>query len=138
AREMLAAARDFFLAQAVVERSGELIYLLDTCSIAAAAQRIIRVVVERNIEHRAEVEIESENAKESAGHATVAAHKLGVIFFPKLLRIRRLVADDFEPRDASAFLVDRDDRLDLAQVAEIVDELPQLRGRLDVADEKNE
>ena len=43
-----------------------------------------------------------------------------------------------QSRNAAAFLIDRDDRLDFAQVAQVVDQFPQLRGALDVAPEKNE
>ena len=56
----------------------------------------------------------------------------------KLLRIRRLGPDQSQPRHPAAFLVDRDDRLDLAKVAQIIDQLPQLRRTLDIAAEKNE
>lgn len=54
------------------------------------------------------------------------------------MRIRRLVPDQPEPRHSSTFLVDGDDRLDLAQIAEVIDQLPQLHRALNVAAEKNE
>jgi hypothetical protein len=50
----------------------------------------------------------------------------------------RLVPDTCEARNAAAFLVDRDDRLNAAQIPEVVDEVAQLLGRRDVAAEENE
>ncbi len=61
-----------------------------------------------------------------------------IAFVAELLGVRRLLADEAETGDAAAFLVDRDDGLDRAQVAQVVDQLPQLRGALDVAAEEDE
>ncbi len=55
-----------------------------------------------------------------------------------MLRIGRFVPDQAQPRNAPAFLVDRDDRLDRTQIAEIVDQLLELSGTDDVAAENNE
>ena len=61
-----------------------------------------------------------------------------VTFFAQLLRIRRFVADHAQARDAPAFLVDRDDRFDLTDGAQVVDEAAQLRRALDIAPEHDE
>ena len=63
--------------------------------------------------------------------------KIDIAFVTQLLRVRRLVSDQTQTRDAAAFLIDRDDRLDFAQIAQIIDELSQLRSARDVATEKN-
>ena len=64
-------------------------------------------------------------------------NELDVALLAQLLRVRRFVADQAQPRNASTFLVDRDDRLDRAQIAEIVDQLPQLSRAFDVSPENN-
>src|SRR5437016_718410 len=61
-----------------------------------------------------------------------------IVFVAQLLRGRRLVADQTQSRNATALLIDGDDGLDFAQVAQIVDELPELRGAFDISAEKNE
>ena len=110
--------------------------LRDVVPVAAPAQRIVRLIIERNIEHRAEIEIEAENAQQPAGDRAVAPDQLEIVLVAELLRVRRLVADQLQPRNAPAFLVDGDDRLDLAQIAQIIDQLPKLRGRPDIAAEE--
>ena len=84
------------------------------------------------------IEIESEQPKKAAGDVAMLPNECDVAFLAQLLRIRRLVADHAQARDASAFLVDRDDRFDLADGAQIVDEVAQLRRALDIAPEQDE
>src|SRR5207247_3343895 len=56
----------------------------------------------------------------------------------QLLRVRRLAADQWQARHASAFLINGDNRLDRAEIAKVVDQLSQLRRAFDVAPEQNE
>ena len=67
----------------------------------------------------------------------MAANKRPVAFVAQLLRIRRFLADQPQARNASTFLIDGDDRLDLRDITQIVDQLSQLFGLLDVASEKD-
>src|SRR5205085_12197286 len=60
-----------------------------------------------------------------------------VVLVTQLLRIRRLVADQSQTRNAAAFLIDGDDRLSVAQIAQVIDQLSQLRRAFDIAAEKN-
>ena len=46
-------------AESVIEGTGFFIHLRDTAAIATAAKRVVSFVVEGNVEHGAEVEIES-------------------------------------------------------------------------------
>jgi hypothetical protein len=55
-----------------------------------------------------------------------------------LLGVRRFVADQAEPGNAAPFLINRYDGIDVAQIAQVVDQLPELRSALDVAPEKDE
>ncbi len=66
AGEMLAAARDALPAQRVVEGAGQAHDLRDIVSVTAAAERIVGFVIERNVEHGTEIEIEPERAGASA------------------------------------------------------------------------
>jgi hypothetical protein len=68
----------------------------------------------------------------------VTPDEVEVIPVAQLLCAWWFVTNQAQPRDASAFLVDRNDRFDLTKVAQIVDELSELGSALDVASEKNE
>jgi hypothetical protein len=68
----------------------------------------------------------------------VAPNETNVTTFAELLRVRRLISNQPQPRDAPTFLIDCDDRLDRAQVAQVVDQFPQLHRALDVPAEDDE
>ena len=110
----------------------------DVVAVAAAAKGIVGLVVKRDVEHRAEVEIETEHPEQSSGDTAMPPNELDVALLAQLLRVRRFVADQTQPRNAPAFLVDGDDRLNRAQVAQVVDQLPQLSRAFDVAPKDNE
>src|SRR5438874_7988084 len=76
-------------------------------------------------------------AQQTSGDLAVAPDQIDIVLVAQLLRVRRFVSDAPQSRDASAFLIDRNNRLDLAQVAQIVDELSKLRPTLEIASEKN-
>src|SRR5262249_19056497 len=137
-REMFAAARDSLLAHGVVESAGVAHDLLDRFSITAPAQRIVGAIIERKVEHRAKVQIESENPEQSSGDIAVTADKTGIILVTQLLGVWRLASDQAQSRNAAAFLVDRDDWFNRTQSSQVIDQLPQLRRAFDVPPEKNE
>ncbi len=56
----------------------------------------------------------------------------------ELLGVRWFVTDQLEAGNAAPFLIDRDDRFHLAEIAKIVDELAELLGGLNIAPEENE
>jgi hypothetical protein len=68
----------------------------------------------------------------------MAANQIQIPAVAELLGVGRLVADEFEAGHAASLLVDRDDWFHAAQIAEVVDELAELLGRLDVSAEKDE
>ena len=76
-----------------------------------------------------EIEIESEEPQQTAGDVAMLPNEFDVAFLAQLLRIRRFVPDQAQPRNPSAFLIDRDDRLDLAEVAQIVDAVGAVAAR---------
>jgi len=134
---MFAAAGDPLLAHGLIERAAIAHNLFDIFSVAPAAQRIFGVIIERNVEHRTKIEIESKKSEQTSGDIAVAPDQIDIVFIAHLLRIRRFVSDAPQSRDASAFLIDCDDRLDVAQVAQIVDEPSELRRALKIAAEEN-
>src|SRR5262245_21792088 len=97
-----------------VERTGVSNDLLDCFPITSTPQGIVCVVIERNVQHGTQVEIESEKAEQPAGDVTVMANEFDVVLVAQLLSVRRLVADQPETRNAPSFLIDCNDRLDLA------------------------
>ena len=68
----------------------------------------------------------------------MATNEVEIAAVTELLGIRWLVADQLQAGNAATFLIDRDDRFRLAEIAKIVDELAELRGGLNVAPEENE
>ena len=50
---------------------------LDAAAVATAAQRIVGLIVEGNVEHRAQVEVEAEQAQQLAGQRAVAGDQAG-------------------------------------------------------------
>src|SRR5438874_2431047 len=136
--KMFAAARDPLLAHRVVERAGIAHHLLDRFAVTTAAERIVGVIVERNVEDRAKIEIKSENAQQTTRDVTMPSDKIDTVLVAQLLRVRRLAAEQSQARNAPAFLIDGNDRFRFAQIAQIVDQLSQLPRAFDVAPEKNE
>src|SRR4029077_5142749 len=108
---MLTAASDPLFAHCVVERASIAHHLLDGFSITPAAQRIVGIVIEGNIENWTKIEVETKNAQQTSGDIAMAADQIHVVLVAQLLRIRRLAADQAQSRDSAAFLVDRDDWL---------------------------
>jgi hypothetical protein len=135
---MFATARDPLLAHGLIERAGIAHNLLDIFSVAPAAQRVFGVIIEGNVEHGTKIQIEPEKAQQSSGDIAVAPDQIDIVFIAQLLRVRRFASDAPQSRDAPAFLIDCNNGLDVAQVAQIVDELSELRRALEVASEENE
>src|SRR4051794_40982914 len=111
---MFAAARDTLFAHGFIERAGIAHNLFDAFSVTPAVQRVLGVVIERNVEHRTKIEIEPEKTQQTSGDIAVAPDQIDVVFIAQLLRVRRFVSYAPQSRDASAFLIDCDDRLDVA------------------------
>src|SRR5437870_12546118 len=135
---MLAAACDPLPSHRFVNRARISNDLLDIFSVATAAQRIVGIVIEGNVEYGTQIQIESEEAQQTSGNVAVTPDQFYIVFVAQLLRVRRLVADQTQSRNATALLIDGDDGLDFAQIAQIVEELPELRGAFDIPAEKNE
>src|SRR4051794_5878991 len=134
---MFAATGDPLFAHGFIERTGIAHNLFDVFSVTPAVQGVFRVIIEGNVEHRAKIEIEPEKTQQTPGDIAVASDYIDVVFIAQLLCVRRFVSYAPQSRDASAFLIDCDDRLDGAQVAQIIDELSELRRALEIASEEN-
>ena len=138
AGEMLAAAENTGGPQRIVESRRFFNDLGDIAPIAAAAKRVVGLIVKGDVQHGTEVQVEAENSKDAACDIAVSADQIQIPGVAELLGAGRLVPDTCEAGHATAFLVDRDDRLHAAQIPEVVDEFAQLLGSLDVATEENE
>jgi hypothetical protein len=134
---MFAAAGDPLLAHGFIERTGIAHNLFDVFSVTPSVQRVFGVIIERNVEHRTKIEIESEEPQQTSGDVAVTPDQIDIILIAQLLRVGRLVSDAPQPRNAAAFLIDCDDGLDVAQLTQIVDELSELRPALEIASEQN-
>src|SRR5262249_30147247 len=88
--------------------------LLDVLSVASTAQGVLIVIAKRNVEHGTKCKIEPEKPSQTCGDVAVAPDQIDIILLAKLLRIRRFVPDPPQSRDAPSFLINRNDRLDLA------------------------
>src|SRR5882724_10220442 len=134
---MFAAAADPLPAHGLIKRTGVAHNLFDIFSVTPAVQRILSVIIERNVEHRTKIEIEPEKAQQTSGNVAVAPDQIDIVLLAQLLRVRWFVSDPPQSRHAPTFLIDCNDGLDLAQVAQIVDELSELRPILEIASEEN-
>src|SRR5689334_5606639 len=137
-RKMFAAAGDSLISHPVVKRTGVAHDLLDGFPVTPSTKRVVGAIVERNIEDGTKIEIESKNAEQTTGNIAVSPDQIQIVLVAQLLRVWWLAADQSQTRNAAAFLIDGDDWLDLAQIAQIVDQFSQLRSALNVAPEKNE
>src|SRR6266705_3465943 len=135
--KMFAAAGDPLFSHCIVERGGISNNLLDRFSVTTAAQRIVGVIGERDVQHRAKIEIKTKQPQQSPGDVAVTADKIDIVLVAKLLSVWRLAADQAQARHAPAFLIDGNDRLALAQIAQVVDEFAKLCRALDVAPKEN-
>jgi len=124
--------------QALVEGAGQPNDLFDGLSVTAAAQGIVRVVIEGNVEDGTEIEIKAEQPQNSPRDFAMPPNECNVTAIPKLLRVRRFVSDQPQPRNPAALLIDRDDRLDLTEISQVIDQFPQLGRALNIATEENE
>ena len=138
AGEVFGAGEDALGAHGTVEHAGVVDDLLGVFAPAAAFEGVVGGVVVGDVEDRAEVEVEAEEAENLAGEFAVLFDEVGVAFVAKSLGVGRFLADESEAGDAAAFLVDGDEGFDVGQVAEVVDEFAELLGGDDVATEDNE
>jgi hypothetical protein len=60
-----------------------------------------------------------------------------VTLYSELLRVGGFVPDQPETRDSSSFLIDRNDRLDAREIAQVVYEFSKLEWGLNVSPEEN-
>jgi hypothetical protein len=134
---MLAAAGDPLPAHGIVKRCGVAHHLFDSFPVAPAVQRILGVIVEGNVEHWTQIEIEPEKPEQTSRDVTVSPDQIDIVLIAQLLRVWRFVSDAPESRDAPTFLINCDDGLDVAQVAQIINEPSELRSALEIASENN-
>jgi hypothetical protein len=93
---MFATGENSFCAEGVVEQACVSNDFGGSVSVTTSAKRVISFVVERNIEDRAEVEVEAKNAQQFAGDGAVALDEFGGVSVAKLVCVRRLVTDELE------------------------------------------
>jgi hypothetical protein len=134
---MFATSEDARGVKRIIECACVFDHLRGTISVAAAAKGIIGLIIKRDIEHGTEIQIEAQHAQEPTSDVTMPPDKREIAAITKLVRVRRFVADELQPGNAATFLVDRDDWLDRAKFAKVVDELPKLRWSLNVATEQD-
>ena len=79
AGKMFAATQDPLLAKRVVKRAGQPNDLFDVLAITTPAQRIIRVIIEGNVQHRTEIEIEPEDAQELSSDFPVPPNECNIV-----------------------------------------------------------
>src|ERR1044072_2094859 len=91
--EMFATTENALFAHPLIERARQPLDLFDIFAIAAAAQRVVRLVIEGNVEHRAKIEVESEETQKAACDISVPPDESNVVPVPQLLGVWRLVAN---------------------------------------------
>jgi len=135
---MLATAGNSFAPQRFIEHTRQLNDLRGIAPITTPTKRVVRFLIEGNIQDRAKIEIEPEEAQKSPRNLSMSPNEFKIIPFTQLLSVWRFLADQPEARHSSTFLVDGNYRLGRAQVAQIIDEFPQLGWTFDVATKQDE
>src|SRR5260370_37639605 len=102
---MFATTGDPLFSYRVVECAGVACHLLDRCAVTSAAQGIVRVVVERNVEHRTKIEIESETSKHATGKLALRPNKIKFFLVTQLVGFRGLGSINCKTDNAPAFLM---------------------------------
>lgn len=136
--EVLGAGEDALGAHGTVEDAGVVDDLLSVFAPATAFEGIVGSVVVGDVEDGAEVEIKAEVAEQLAGEFAVLFDELRVTFIPKGLGIGGLLADETEAGDATTFLVDSDERLNVREIAQVVDKFAELLWGDDVSSKEDE
>ena len=93
AGEMFAATQDAGRPQRGVEVIGVRDDLCRRAAVTAPAQGIISFVVEGNVQHRAEIEIEAEEPKQPSGDVAMPADESGITLIAELASVRRFIAN---------------------------------------------
>src|SRR5574338_128165 len=87
--KMLAAAGDPLPFHSLVERSRIADDLLDGFPVAPAAQRILSIVIKRNVQHRTKIEVETKEAQQPSSDIPVTPDQIDIVLLTQLLRVRR-------------------------------------------------
>ena len=93
--------------------SGILDDLCRRAAVAAPSQGIIGFVVEGNVQHRTEIEIEAEEPKQPSGNVAMPANESRIALIAELAGVGRFVANKLQARNPAALLIDRDDGFDV-------------------------
>jgi hypothetical protein len=124
--------------EGLVEDAGHGDDLIGCRAVAAAAEGVVGLIIEGNVEDRAEIEIEAEDPKELSGQLSMAGDEFEISLVAELAGVGRLVAEELETRYTASFLVDGDDRLDIAEFPETVCETTELIGCFYITAEEDE
>lgn len=135
--EMLAATKDTRRAQGSIERFGIFDNLRSSAAVAATSKGVVRFIVEGNVKHRAEIEIEAEQPQQSSSSVTMPTNEPCITPVAELAGVWRLVAEDLQARNPTAFLVNGDDGFGDTQIPKIVNQFAKLRRRLDISPEQD-
>jgi len=138
AREVLSTGEDSRGAERGIKDPSLFDDLVGGRSVTASTKGVVGFLVEGDVEDGAEVEVETENPKELSGQFAMAGDELRIALVAELAGIRRLVAEEFQSGDAASFLVDRDDRFNVAEFPEAVGECSELGGGLNVSSKEDE
>ena len=121
-----------------VKDAGHLNDLIRSGAVAAPAKGVISLVVKGDVEHRTEIEIESEKPQKLPCECAMPRDQDRISLLAKLPGIGRFVAQELESRDPPSLLVDGDDRLDGAELPKLISEPAQLPWSFDVPAKENE
>src|SRR5436305_13893866 len=98
---MFAAACDPLSSQRAIERTSVANDLFDCFPVTPAAQGIVCVVIERNVQDGAQVYIETEEAEQSPRDVSMKQHEIYDTLIAELMRIRRFIASQSNTRNVT-------------------------------------
>src|SRR5262245_6736754 len=110
--EMLAATQHPGRPQRGVKMLGVRDDLCRRASVTAPAQGIVGFVIEGDVQHRAEIEIEAEKLEQPSRDVAMPADESRITLIAKLTSVGRFIANKFQSRNPAALLIDGNDGFD--------------------------
>src|ERR1044071_4519026 len=100
--------------QRAIERTGVANDLFGCFPVTTPAQRIVCLVIERNVQNWAQIQIETEKPEQPSCDLAMTTDEIYIIPVAELLSIRRFATDQSKARNAASFLINSNDGLDFA------------------------
>lgn len=137
-REMLAATENATGTERVIKQSRLFDDLRRRASITSSFERIVSLIIKADVQNGTQIQIKPEQTQDAGGGFTMTCYEGRIALIAQLLSIGWLAAKQSQAGDPSSLLIDGDNRLDVGEVSQVVNQPAELDGRFNVSSEENE